>query len=345
VTSEPSQFEASSGAQRPAVQASIIITTRNRADHLRGTLESMAAIDVPAEMPSELIVVDNGSTDATAQVVRECAIRQMPVRYFLDERIGQSNARNTGMAAASGAVIVFTDDDVRFPKSWLVDICRPILTGAADAVAGAVHLASHLTRPWMDLWQRTVLASTERFKPETPPELIGANMAFAAKVLKRVPGFDPELGPGALGFGDDSLFSQQLVQAGYKVVYLPEVAVTHHFDESRLLRTSFLDSATRHGRTWAYRGYHWEHNTVKFPHMRLLRARIRFAYWYLRHWRQTRRTEGCASWEMPLRQDIFFLKQWMKESKQPRKYEKYGLVKLPSAQSSSPGEGSSQPQA
>src|SRR5262245_13280281 len=179
-------------------------------------------------------------------------------------------------------------------------MCEPILAGAADAVAGGVRLAPHLVRPWMQLPHRTWLASTEFLDAPAPQEMVGANMAFGRHVLASVPGFDPELGPGALGQGADSLFSWQLVRAGFRIRPALDVAVEHHFDPARLTRTSFLATAARRGRTYAYQRWHWMHEPIPH-HTRRLGVRL------LRLWRnriarraECRLQEGIPVWEMYL---------------------------------------------
>ena len=61
------------------------------------------------------------------------------------------------------------------------------------------------------------MASTELLSAEAPEYLVGANMALSREVFAKVPGFDPELGPGALGFYDDTLLGWQLQEAGYTI--------------------------------------------------------------------------------------------------------------------------------
>ena len=96
-----------------AARISIIITTRNRAEHLRNTLKSFERLQVPKEWPAELLIVDNASTDHTAEVIKTSQLSQLPVRYWHEPKPGQSNARNSGMANTAGEVIIFTDDDVQ----------------------------------------------------------------------------------------------------------------------------------------------------------------------------------------------------------------------------------------
>jgi hypothetical protein len=204
-------------------------------------------------------------------------------------------------------------------------MCEPILSGQADAVAGGVRLASHLERDWMQPAHRTWLADTGYLDPTAPHEMVGGNMAFGRHVLDRVPRFDPELGLGALGQGEDSLFSWQLVRAGYRIASALDVAVEHRFDPRRLLRASFLASAERRGRTIAYQRYHWEHTDLPDWARRLRRWRLRFLLHRLAAPQRPR--EGMPLWEMHAREQIALLRHWPTEAARPRNYERFGLVK------------------
>jgi hypothetical protein len=81
---------------------------------------------------------------------------------------------------------------------------------------------------------------------KNPGAMIGVNAAFSKAVLEKVPAFDTELGPGALGFSDDVLLSWQIKQAGYTIASA-ENFVEHHFDASRLTRSSLLDRSVKEG--------------------------------------------------------------------------------------------------
>ena len=157
---------------------SIIICTRNRAESLKGTLDSLNSTYIPYKYKAELIVVDNGSTDGTANVVRAANLKNFIVNYLNEGRKGQSNARNTGIAHSSGQIIIFIDDDVHVSSNWLEQICTPIMLGKADAVAGGVSIAPTLRRNWMTPIHEKWLASTEYIDCANPREMIGANMGF-----------------------------------------------------------------------------------------------------------------------------------------------------------------------
>jgi len=310
------------------MDVTIAICTYNHSASLRETLQALASSRVPENLDCELVIVDNASTDQTAEVIRSYKPGNLPVRYIYEARRGQCFARNAAIASARGDVILFTDDDVRVPQNWIEGMCSPLLTGAVHAVAGGVKVAPHLQRPWMEWIHRAWLASTDYINMDEPPSMVGANMAFRKKVFERVPMFDTELGPGALGFHDESLFSFQLKEAGYRIVSAFDVVVEHHFDESRLLRSSFFDSARKMGRSSAYLAHHWEHQTISHPLLRLALWRLRLIKWGWQRRRERMGAEGMPEWEVMMLWKYYFYRYYLTEHKRPRNYDKHGLVKL-----------------
>lgn len=251
---------------------SIPICTRDRAPSLAQTLESLAATSIPEGETAELIVVDNGSTDATPETVSGSPVRQMPVRHIFEPRLGLSHARNRALAEARGEILLFTDDDVRVPQDWIERMIQPIRNRSVDAVAGGVELAAHLQRPWQTDVLRTWLVSG--FPPTG--DLWGANMAFHRRVLGKVAGFDTELGAGALGFGEETLFAHQLLAAGFRIGGA-DVTVLHHPDERRISEADLLGAAEKRGRSHAYIAHHWHHQKPDRPHIRLAMLRLKRA--------------------------------------------------------------------
>jgi glycosyltransferase involved in cell wall biosynthesis len=305
---------------------SIIICTRSRAEHLHQTLGAIASICLPRGLKAELIVVDNASTDNTVQVVMQCGLTNMHMRYLYEPRHGQCNARNLGLQAAQGEMIVFTDDDVRPSLHWLEKLCAPLLCGDAQAVAGGITIAQHLNRPNSPAGHWIRLASTEATDPFRP-DLIGANMAFCRSVLHQVPHFDTELGPGALGFGDDTLFGWQLCIAGFQIVFAPEATTEHHFEASRLTRRSLVAMAQKQGRSAAYLAYHWRHEDEAKAPLFLIKRSVRLTCLQVLRRQETRRCSEAPGWELNILRDIAYYRQFMIERKRPRNYEKYGLLK------------------
>ena len=255
----------------------VVICTRNRADSLRETLVSIGQCVVPPDLTAELLVVDNGSTDGTAQVVREAKLTNLPVRYLAAPTPGLSRARNAALRASAADMVLFTDDDVRVPADWIGGMCRPMTAGTADAVIGGVRFPAHyeplLARePFRS--KRGWLASNESRDLSESRNMVGANMAFNRRVIETLGGFDPELGAGALGFYEESIFSWRLTEAGLRMVPAPDVWVEHHFDFSRLTRPTILAMAERMGRSEAYVSYHWHHGPGDAEPAKERRARL-----------------------------------------------------------------------
>ena len=305
---------------------SIILSTCNRAASLRETIQSLARIRVPQGSDAELVLVDNASTDETPRVLQETKLPNLSVQCLREPKRGKSNALNAGLARARGEFLLFTDDDVSVPADWMERMIGPMAGGQSDAVVGPIKLADKLMRPWIGAGYDGFLAMFD-FK-SGPIELVGANAGFRRQVLQRVPGFDSELGPGALGLGEDTLFGWQLEEAGFKIALAPQAEVVHHPGESRLLRRAWLGSARSLGRSRAYIHYHWEHEDIQAPFLKWLWMEAK-----LRIRRQLQRptpldSEGCPAWELSYVRYLETYKQFCAERRRPRNYAKRGLTKL-----------------
>jgi glucosyl-dolichyl phosphate glucuronosyltransferase len=291
---------------------------------LEMTLESLKQLSLPINTLNELLVIDNGSTDNTAEIVKNCFIPNIETRYFFEPKRGLSYARNRGLREAKGEVIIFIDDDVRPSREWLINILTYFNVGKVNAIAGKVILPNERLRPWMKKIHRKWLASTEGIKPN---EFVGANMAFVRSVLDQVPEFDVELGAGALGFGEEALFSRQLIEAGYQIAYADNVVVTHFFNEQRLSRPEWLINAAKRGFTRAYIAYHWDHKKIKNLLYLYLRYKFTLNYWRINHLGFYRSIDGCAEEELQLVRTVSFYKRFMIEKRRSRNYAYHGLVK------------------
>jgi GT2 family glycosyltransferase len=307
----------------------ILICTRNRCGDLARTLEALRSLQVPPSWQVELVVVDNGSSDETARVVSELRLPYGEVRMIREDRKGHDIAYNTGLKAARGQVILFTDDDVRPPPDWLESMCSPILSGEADAVAGGVEMAPHLQRPWAKPMHRAFLARTADLKVgPAGQELVGANMAVGRYVFKTIPCFDPELGPGALGFKGDTLLWLQMLRSGFRVLSRPDVCVEHHFQASRWSREAFLQRALGQGRSEAYTNHHWRHKRMRLPAIQGAAIGIMIRLWRLFHRGATQRVEGIHVHEIVLVYAHSYALGMVHEQRRPRNYEYQGLIKI-----------------
>ncbi len=220
---------------------SALICTRNRAKSLEATLQHFFAQNFAGGYSYELIVVDNGSTDETKQVVEPWAARDpQRMRYLFENRRGQTFARNAAIKAALGEIIVFTDDDVLVTENWLDEIHAEF---AADPslyiLNGRVLLAS-------DELQRISFLPYEKREyfglPNGVNFVIGANMAFRRELFDRIGLFDLRLGPGRFfGGGDDTELVYRGLKAGYRLLYAPNVLVYHNHDRVTLEQACRLE--------------------------------------------------------------------------------------------------------
>jgi glycosyltransferase involved in cell wall biosynthesis len=314
---------------------SILICTRNRVQSLHETLQAMRAIKVPVGHTAELLVINNASDDDTPNVLARWQDEDVSTPYVRralhEAAAGLSHARNAGLSAARGEIIIFTDDDVRPPVDWIEGMSNPIVLGQADAVTGGVRLAPHLQRAWMTPLQRSWLSSTENDEPVGEPgRMVGASMAFTRRVLDKVPGFDTALGAGALGFCEDILFSLQIKAAGFRIADATGTVIEHHFDPDRLSRRALLNRAAAEGRSTAYFWYHWLHHSVPVPQIKALLFQTQLAAWRRKKSRAYLQEdhEGCDEREMILESKLACYQQYLQERKRPRLYEKRGLKKI-----------------
>ena len=300
------------------IQVSIIVTTRNRSAQLRQTLESFQCLQVPKELPAELLVVDNASTDDTAAVIKAACLPRLRLRYLHEPQPGKSNALNSGLANTSGEIILFTDDDVRPCETWLQAMALGLGRNSVSVVAGLVRMASHLQRPWMSDLHRGYLASIGSVAAR--PDLVGANMGIRRDVLRKVSAFDPELGSGAMGNGEDTLFGFQLNSAGFPAHGVPEAVVEHHFAPERLQRPSWLDAAERRGRSRAYIDHHWFHLKVPNINFKTTQRWAKLALWRLSNMELCKMSEGCSEAELSRIRGLSYLRQFKHEQRRIPKY-------------------------
>ena len=204
------------------------------------------------------------------------------------------------------------------------------LQTGGDAVVGGWATPPRLIQPWMAKCNgHGPNDSNEVDWLDAPKSLIGLNMGFRRGVLTRVPRFDDELGPGAMGFGDDSLFGWQLNTAGFRIVALPGVKVEHHFDVTRLSRASLLKRACASGASEAYVAYHWRQESMSLVWLRKIRWMMRLSVLRVRlACGDGFSSEGCTQAEFDYLKRLAFIRQMDRESRRPRLYTQRGLIKL-----------------
>jgi GT2 family glycosyltransferase len=209
---------------------SLIVCTRNRVANLAMLFESLDAQKVPPHIEWEVLVVDNGSTDGTQEVVRCQAAREKRYRYLHEARAGKSFALNRGVREARGRILVFTDDDCIVDEGWLHEISREFdCDPSLGVLGGRVELFDPRDKPITIITERE-RAVVSRVKTFIEPVIFGCNMAIRRDVLENTGGFDVEMvfGFTSVASSEDIDIVYRIVRRGYKALYSPAVLVLHN---------------------------------------------------------------------------------------------------------------------
>jgi glycosyltransferase involved in cell wall biosynthesis len=297
---------------------SLIICTRNRISFLRETLLHLLPQVHGNDRLIEILVVDNGSTDGTFQMISSLSFRWTKLRYIFCPESGLSRARNTAISLALGKILLWTDDDLVVGEHWMENLLQPIDQGDAECVVGRVEIAPHLLRSWMQPFHRLWLA--ENILPKDP-QLIGANMAMRKDCFEDGILFDPETGPGSLGYMDDTLLGMRLRKSGRTIIYRDDARVTHHFGIDRLQRSFWIKTARSAGRSTAYVSHHWDHSVIRNIRIRILYQRMKLTGHLLKKRFAGRSDlEGIGEVEFGLRKTLSYLIGMIRLRGIPAKY-------------------------
>lgn len=217
-------------------RTSVVICTRDRAADLARCLASLPQQTRP---PDQVVVVDNASADGGR--TREVALAA-GVDYVREDRPGLDIARNRGVAAATGDIVAFTDDDVRLHPRWLERITAALDDDQVLAVTGLVLPAEletpaqrHFERYWgFGRGYRPIDFGADFFRADRrygcPAWEIGAgaSMAFRRDVFDRAGLFDERLDVGAAGCSGDSEYWHRVLTHGGVCRYEPAAVAFHY---------------------------------------------------------------------------------------------------------------------
>ncbi len=213
-------------------RVSIIIPTHNGAATLAACLDALQAASIA---PYEIIVVDDASTDASAAIAERRGARVLRV----NENIGAARAKNAGAAAATGAILFFTDDDVIISPDALARVADCL----RDArVAGVVGLLSaqipfrDFASQYKNFWMRF---SYERLPRERIGVFYTSIAAIRREIFHSLGGFDENYRGASIA--EDTEFGQRAWAAGHNILLDPRIAGVHHkrYSLAQVLQTDF----------------------------------------------------------------------------------------------------------
>jgi glucosyl-dolichyl phosphate glucuronosyltransferase len=227
----------------------VIIATHNRCSLLKKALFSLLEAVVPAGLQVKITVVDNNSSDQTAQVVMDAASdAHLPIQYLFEPRKGKPFAVNTGIACTNGELVGFIDDDERIDSSWYVHIVKAFRESSLGFIGGPYIPDWAAAAPkWLPRQAKGVIGCFEfgstpmRYGTEVPDAtLFGGNAILRRSVLAQVGPYRTDLQPH-----EDQEMFERLLASGFQGMYLPELVIHHWIPRDRLQKRYF--------RAWMWR--------------------------------------------------------------------------------------------
>lgn len=228
------------------VSVAAVVCTRNRVDQLGACIESLLALERPAD---EILVVDNAPSDHTTRELCE----RYPVRYLLEPSAGQTRARNRGIVETRCDAVAFTDDDCTVDPRWLSGIEGTFADPLVMAVTGYIGPLELEARAQYLFeihggFERHPEARRFDGASGSPLKMAavagaGANSIFRRSVFEEVGLFAEDLGPGTPArSSDDKEQFYRILAAGYRIEYEPSRIVWHrHRKEYEALRRILND--------------------------------------------------------------------------------------------------------
>ena len=218
------------------MRVSVAIPCYNGATYLAQTIESLLVQSYPAD---EILVIDDGSTDGSAEI-----IRRYPVRLVQHEQNkGLAAARNTAIATTTGDVLAFIDVDAFADPDWL----KVLLGGYDDPQVGGVGgqgVESNI-RSLADRWRQVHANQSYGNVPKDVEYLYGLCMSFRLSALRGVGGFNVAFRTN----GEDVDIGLRLNARGFRLRYLPDAKVYHQRTDDELSLRHTMEA-------WCVAAYH-----------------------------------------------------------------------------------------
>lgn len=223
IEAPPEQLQSSVSSILPAV--SLIICSRNRPEMLADTVTSILEGD---NVPAEIVIIDQSDAPDPTLPVQEMS-RNSKIRYVWTQSVGSSRGRNEGVAAAHSDILAFTDDDMRVASAWFSELIGALVANGSRSVVTGQVLPEVEGRPGGFVPSIKIDQVPTMYKGRIGRDVLyTGNFALYRSALKVVGGFDERLGPGtAFPSAEDNELAFRLLEAGYRIHYVPQAVLYH----------------------------------------------------------------------------------------------------------------------
>jgi O-antigen biosynthesis protein len=267
---------------------SVVICSYNGSRTIRQSLEALRKLEYPK---FEIIVVDDGSKDATASIASE-----FDVRLIRQANAGLSAARNLGWRTAKGEIIAYLDDDASPDPHWLLYLASAFMASDDAGVGG----------PNISFQEDTFIAHCVDHSPGNPTHVLltdriaehlpGCNMAYRKSCLEAIDGFDSTFRIA----GDDVDLCWRLQQRGWTLGFHPGAMVWHH---RRGTIQTYWRQQLHYGRAEAMLERKWPEKYNAAGHLTWNGRLYGKGFWQFFRWSQRRIYHG--SWGTALFQSVY----------------------------------------
>jgi glycosyltransferase involved in cell wall biosynthesis len=192
---------------------SIVVPVYNEARTVAAVIQRLIAIDLPA--PREILVVNDGSTDGTREVLDQITQRPELRIIHAEQNGGKGSAIRIGFSKASGTIVAIQDADLELDPAQLADLVKPILDGRTRVVYGSRFLAGRPDAPWLSIVANEVLTGATNVlfggrltDMETCYKVMAADIAQSLNLESNRFDIEPEI-------------TAKLLRAGHSILELP----------------------------------------------------------------------------------------------------------------------------
>jgi glycosyltransferase involved in cell wall biosynthesis len=232
----------------------VLIATYNGARTLSEVLSTYCALEHP-DGGWKLVIVDNGSTDRTKDIIAAFRHR-LPLTYLFEPKQGKNAALNSSLSSVLGDLVVLTDDDVLPRSNWLKQLRLAANSQPRYAIFGGPILpkwelpAEEWLLTWVPRGPTFSLLRPLEEGPTDPRLVFGPNMAVRGEIFHSGYRFDEGIGPKGSNYamGSEGEFLRRLAKAGYKAWHCRDAIVEHIIRSFQMSQEWVLARAIRYGR-------------------------------------------------------------------------------------------------